>query len=282
MSPPQESSIVIAMPSDTHRSRACRVFVRPPSLLILRLTTSIARSARGAQQHVEAVDGLVEDERMVGVPADGEALLVGQAGLLDVDVHVADGADDAHGLVHAASRCWRRRRGGRRAASIARDRADALDVDVGIAADLELEAAIALARDSRRRGAPSPRATPARSRDRGRSPRRSGRRAASQTGRPAAWPRMSQQAMSMPRLDVGMALERGVHAAIELPELPRIFADQVRPQLARGRRARPRRRPAGRTGRAGRPRRGRRGRASVSTRTIVLSNTVTDLPPDHL
>ena len=43
--PPQVSSIVIATPSETHRSRACFILVKPPSLLILRLTTSIARSA---------------------------------------------------------------------------------------------------------------------------------------------------------------------------------------------------------------------------------------------
>ena len=42
MSPPQLSSSVMAMPSDTHKSRACFVFVIPPNLLILRLTTSIA------------------------------------------------------------------------------------------------------------------------------------------------------------------------------------------------------------------------------------------------
>ena len=33
------------------------------------------------------------------VPADGEAFLVGQARLLDVDVHVAHAFDDAHRLV---------------------------------------------------------------------------------------------------------------------------------------------------------------------------------------
>ena len=45
MSPPQLSSRVIAIPIETHRSRTCLVFVSPPSLLIFRFTTSIARSA---------------------------------------------------------------------------------------------------------------------------------------------------------------------------------------------------------------------------------------------
>src|SRR6185503_18287205 len=45
MSPPHESSKVIAIPMLTHRSRACLIFVSPPSLLIFRFTTSIARSA---------------------------------------------------------------------------------------------------------------------------------------------------------------------------------------------------------------------------------------------
>ena len=53
----------------------------------------------GPQQHVDAVDGLVEHERMIGLPPDGEALFVAQAGLLDVDVDVADRPDDAHRLV---------------------------------------------------------------------------------------------------------------------------------------------------------------------------------------
>ena len=76
MSPPQVSSIVIAMPSDTHRSRICRAWVRPPTLEILRLMTSMRLVGVRAHQHVEAVDHLVEHEGVVGVPPHGQALLV--------------------------------------------------------------------------------------------------------------------------------------------------------------------------------------------------------------
>ncbi len=43
---------------------------------------------------------LVQHERVVGAAPDGEALLVAQAGLLDVDVDVAHGADHPRRLVH--------------------------------------------------------------------------------------------------------------------------------------------------------------------------------------
>jgi len=46
MSSPQLSSKVIPMAMLTDRSRAGLIFVRPPSLLIFKFTTSIARSAR--------------------------------------------------------------------------------------------------------------------------------------------------------------------------------------------------------------------------------------------
>ena len=100
MSPPQLSSIVMAIPSETHRSRAWRALVSPPNLLILMFTTSIARSAwPRTSTSMPSID-FVEHERMIGLPADRQAFLVAQAGLLDVDVHVAHGPDDPHGLVH--------------------------------------------------------------------------------------------------------------------------------------------------------------------------------------
>ena len=44
-SPPQLSSIVMAMPMATQKSRISRALVRPPTLPILRLIASIAPSA---------------------------------------------------------------------------------------------------------------------------------------------------------------------------------------------------------------------------------------------
>ena len=78
-----------------------------------------------------------------------------------------------------------------------------------------------------------------------------------------------------------MPLEGGVHAAIELRELQRIRAQQVRPQLGD---AGPH--PVGISRQVERAQRADLAvagePASVSTRTTVLSKTVTDLPPDHL
>ena len=162
-----------------------------------------------------------------------------------------------------------------------RDGADALDVDVGIAADLELEAAVAL-------GAIA------------------GDLAGHRLGRllrdgpvehevvavAAAQQHADRQpgdlAEDVPagdvdaRLDVGMPLERGVHAAVELAPVRAGRRRAGAAPVRRSRRGRPRRRPAGRTAPADRPRRSRRCPSSVSTPTIVLSKTVTDLPPDHL
>jgi hypothetical protein len=52
-----------------------------------------------AQQHVDAVDRLVEHEGMAGAPAHGQAFLEREAGLLDVDVDVRHRADHARRLV---------------------------------------------------------------------------------------------------------------------------------------------------------------------------------------
>jgi hypothetical protein len=48
---------------------------------------------------VEAVDVLIEHEGMVGMPSDGQALLVAEAGLLDVNINIAHRAHDSHCLV---------------------------------------------------------------------------------------------------------------------------------------------------------------------------------------
>ena len=69
MSPPQESSSVMAMPMLTHRSRTWRVLVGHSSLLIFRFTTSIAKSACWLSKNVEAVDVFIEHERVIAMPS---------------------------------------------------------------------------------------------------------------------------------------------------------------------------------------------------------------------
>src|SRR5262249_48531978 len=79
---------------------------------------------------------------MVGVTADGETFFIGQARLLDVDVHSANGTDDANRVVEPPAgvsvgheAIARLQLGG--------DGANALDIYFRIAADLELEPAVA-------------------------------------------------------------------------------------------------------------------------------------------
>ncbi len=143
MSPPQVSSMVMAMPSATHRSRICRALVRPPTLEILRLI-DVHRAVLVAAQHGrQRVDHLVEDEGPLRALADRAALLVAHAGLLDIDVDVLDGVDHAGRLVHQPAGVGV---GDQHVAllQLARGGADALDVDIWIAADLELELGVAL------------------------------------------------------------------------------------------------------------------------------------------
>ena len=101
MSPPQVSSMVMAMPSETQRSRICRALVSPPTLEILRLIDVHGVVGDAAQHGGEAVDHLVQHEGPLrcGRRID-EAFLVGHAGLLDIDVDVAHRVDHARGLVH--------------------------------------------------------------------------------------------------------------------------------------------------------------------------------------
>ena len=53
----------------------------------------------GTQQHFKTVNILVEHERMVGVSADRETLFVRQAGLFDININIAYGTDNSHGLM---------------------------------------------------------------------------------------------------------------------------------------------------------------------------------------
>ena len=89
----------------------------------------------------DSVDRFVHHEGQVGVPAYGQTILVAQAGLLDIDVDVFDRAHDAHGLVLEPSGVrvrdqfvTRLQNGGHLA--------DTLDIDVRIASDLQLKAAV--------------------------------------------------------------------------------------------------------------------------------------------
>ena len=105
----------------------------------------------GAEQDAEVVDVFVEDERVRSLTAHGETLLIGQARLLQIDIHVAHGLGDPHRLVlHPAgvrvgheAVAWLEFRG---------DGKNARDVHIRIAADFKLKAAITLgpvARDFR-------------------------------------------------------------------------------------------------------------------------------------
>ncbi len=53
-----------------------------------------------AHQDVEAVDGFIHDEWMVGTPPNGQAFFVTVARLFDVNIQVADGSDNACRFVH--------------------------------------------------------------------------------------------------------------------------------------------------------------------------------------
>src|SRR5262249_51457483 len=89
------------------------------------------------------IDDLIQHEWMIAVPAHGETLLVAGTRLLDVDIDVAHRADDTEGVVHQPPGVGI---GDEPVAGLQlrRDRLDPGDVDFGIAADLELEAAITL------------------------------------------------------------------------------------------------------------------------------------------
>ena len=96
-----------------------------------------------SQQHLHAVDRLVEHERMRDASADRQALLVAQARLLDIDIDVLDRTHDPRCLVlHPAGV----RVGDQAVAGfqLGRDRPDPLDVDIRITADLQLEPAVTL------------------------------------------------------------------------------------------------------------------------------------------
>ena len=153
------------------------------------------------------------------------------ARLLDVDVDVAHRAHDARRLVRQPARVGV---GDEHVGRLERrpHGADPRDVDVGLAAHLELEAAVALgavAGDTPRHRLG--RVLRDRAVERKSSPYRPPRSVAD--GQPR---RLAEDVPARdvdPGLDVGMALERGVHAPVQALEVARILAEQVRGEHGR-------------------------------------------------
>jgi len=94
------------------------------------------------EQHFKSIDVFIEHKRMVGLTADGEALVVGSARLFDVDIEILYRATDTDRFVlgptgvrigHESIGRFERSAHGM----------DTFDIDVGISADFELESAVA-------------------------------------------------------------------------------------------------------------------------------------------
>ena len=120
-----------------------RTGLRPPTFEIFRLITSIAPVMVAAQQGIDVGDEFIEDERQRGPLANGEAVFVALAGLLDVDIAVAHGIHDAHRIIDAPpcvgicdENLVRRQHIG--------NRMNAFDIVPGLAADFQLEARVAV------------------------------------------------------------------------------------------------------------------------------------------
>ena len=88
------------------------------------------------------VDIFIENEGVIGVPADGETFFVSQAGLFDVDIDIPNCPDDADGFVLSPAGIGV----GDEAftgLNLGGDRADASDIGIWVATDFELEASVA-------------------------------------------------------------------------------------------------------------------------------------------
>ena len=185
------------------------------------------------KQHLEAVNVFVQHERMIRVPPNAQALLVGEARLLDVDINIPNALHHAHGLVLGPARvgvgdqavAWLQHGG---------HGMDAGNVDVGVAADLELEAPIAF----------GPIACHAACHLVGRLLR--DRAIKVEVVAVAAAEQLAhRQSRELPQnvpardvdaaLDVGVSLQRRVHHAIQLGEFAWVGADEVRTQFAKSR-----------------------------------------------
>ncbi len=96
-----------------------------------------------AHQRLDAGDVLVEDERQGGFSPDRQAMLVGAARLLDVDVTIANGIDDTQRIIDPPARV----RIGDEHFPFGQHisgRVYALDIVCRIAPDLELELGVAV------------------------------------------------------------------------------------------------------------------------------------------
>ena len=89
------------------------------------------------------IDYLIQDKWQGRLAPDREAFFVGQAGLFDVDIELADCSHDPHGVMHAPT-CIRISHQTVAAFEAGRDGMDPFDVDIRVAADFELKAPIAL------------------------------------------------------------------------------------------------------------------------------------------
>ena len=199
--------------------------------------------------------------------------------MFDVNINVADGADDPGGFVHQPSGI---RVGNQFVTGVqfGRDFLDSLDIDIGVATDFELKTSIALRRVT------GDFFGHCFGRLLGNRPIQNKIFAESATHQIAnTGPgRFAQQVPARhvdPRFDVGMPFQGRVHHLVERPQFSRFHSDQMGCQFLHPR-AHPGRRPEGKTGPTDKPHRSRLAPDSVSISTIVLSNTSTDFPPDHL
>src|SRR5262249_14081730 len=95
------------------------------------------------QEQFDAIDVLVQHEGMITVSANREAFLIRAARLLDVNVDISYRANNSQGVVHEPAGVGVSHEAVTRL-QFSRDCPDSLDVDMGIAANLQLESAVSL------------------------------------------------------------------------------------------------------------------------------------------
>jgi hypothetical protein len=81
---------------------SCFAFVNPP----LRFDVDDIHRAISVStnEHIHAIDHFIQDKRMIGVLPHRKAFFVRQTWLLDVDVDIADCANDSKRIVHSPTR----------------------------------------------------------------------------------------------------------------------------------------------------------------------------------
>jgi hypothetical protein len=104
--------------------------------------------ASTAKEHFQTIDILVEHKRVVGLPADSEAFFVGYARLFDIDIEVFDSSaySDRFVLGPTGIGIGDESVGGLECCA---NGMDALDIDIWITADFELESSVTLGSISR-------------------------------------------------------------------------------------------------------------------------------------